>query len=252
MAAHRLRGDPLTTALRGALVMVLGALSTTWGLPASTGTAVPVPSNFTAQHQALELATPTTQPPPTTVSLPITDEPTPAPSTSRRASVRVKVAKSPGGRSGIGTTTSLSSERTTSRSASTTTSSAPRKTTAPPSTSPTTTTSTASCSSRDIQGGAVPWVATAASYIADQTGFSGQMLGIASRPNNPTSDHPHGYAIDFMVGADRSEGDRLARYVQEHGDKLGVAYVLWRVPDHFDHVHVSFGRTAVDTATFRC
>jgi hypothetical protein len=61
---------------------------------------------------------------------------------------------------------------------------------------------------------------------------------VASRPGNPTSDHPRGYALDFMV--DRSTGDALAAYAEENSEALGVSYVLWRVADHYDHVHISF------------
>jgi hypothetical protein len=108
-----------------------------------------------------------------------------------------------------------------------------------------------SCSSGGIVGGAVGWVGRAANYIAHRTGFDGDMLGIANRAGNPDSDHPHGYAIDFMVDS-RGEGDRVAAFARAHADELAVSYVLWRVKDHFDHVHVSFERKAPNQATLRC
>jgi hypothetical protein len=83
-----------------------------------------------------------------------------------------------------------------------------------------------------------------------------QMLGIAGRGG--PSDHPNGLALDFMV--DRATGDALAACVLENKEALGVTYVIWRqrmndgggwermedrggaTANHFDHVHVSFGK----------
>ena len=77
-----------------------------------------------------------------------------------------------------------------------------------------------------------------AAAIVSCSGFSGEMIGKASRPGNPRSDHPSGRAVDFMTSS-RSEGDRVASCARKTG---GVKYVLWRVADHYDHVHVSFRR----------
>ena len=89
-----------------------------------------------------------------------------------------------------------------------------------------------------IQGGAAKPTAAVANRIAKESGFSGTLLGRADRPGNPTSDHPSGYAVDFMVDS-RREGDRVAAAARR---TPGVKYVLWRVEDHFDHVHVSVNR----------
>lgn len=64
------------------------------------------------------------------------------------------------------------------------------------------------------------------------------VIGVAARPNNPTSDHPRGLALDFIV--DNSTGDDLAAYADENTEALGISYILWQVPDHYDHVHISF------------
>lgn len=67
------------------------------------------------------------------------------------------------------------------------------------------------------------------------------VLGVGSRPDNPTSCHPRGLAIDFMVGADKALGDRIFAFVTKNRVSLGATpVILWQVPDHFDHVHVSF------------
>jgi hypothetical protein len=87
------------------------------------------------------------------------------------------------------------------------------------------------------------------------------VLGKGSRTVS-TSDHPSGYAVDFLVGTDNvAEGDRIRDYVTQNRDKLGVLYVIWRqvyynhrgssrmedrgsvTANHYDHVHVSFIRT---------
>jgi hypothetical protein len=67
------------------------------------------------------------------------------------------------------------------------------------------------------------------------------VLGVGSRPDNPTSCHPKGLAIDFMVGTDKALGDRLFAFITANRIALGASpVILWQVPDHLDHVHVSF------------
>lgn len=67
------------------------------------------------------------------------------------------------------------------------------------------------------------------------------VLGAGSRSDNPTSCHPRGLAIDFMVGNNKALGDRLYAYVIARRSALGATpVVLWQVENHFDHVHVSF------------
>lgn len=67
-----------------------------------------------------------------------------------------------------------------------------------------------------------------------------QTIGRAQRPNNPTSCHPKGLALDLMVYGNGALGDRLAAYARVNKTRLGITTILWRVPDHFDHVHLSF------------
>ncbi len=93
-----------------------------------------------------------------------------------------------------------------------------------------------SCASSGF-GGVASHVAQAGHLLEEMFGVE-DVIGVASRPGNPTSDHPRGYALDFMV--DRSTGDALAAYAEENSEALGVSYVLWRVADHYDHVHISF------------
>lgn len=86
-------------------------------------------------------------------------------------------------------------------------------------------------------GGVVPHVARAGHHLQDKFGVD-DVGGVASRPNNPTSDHPSGHALDFMV--DTATGNALAAYARAHAEELGIKYVLWQVADHYDHVHISF------------
>lgn len=88
-------------------------------------------------------------------------------------------------------------------------------------------------------GGVKPWVAQAGWHLIIVFGLSeSDVGGVAARPGNPTSDHPSGHALDFMV--DTATGDALSAYAADHTEELAVKYILWQVPDHYDHVHISF------------
>lgn len=63
--------------------------------------------------------------------------------------------------------------------------------------------------------------------------------GRGARPDNPTSCHPKGLALDLIV-RNRLTGDLIATYARLNKSRLGITTILWRVPDHFDHVHLSF------------
>lgn len=56
--------------------------------------------------------------------------------------------------------------------------------------------------------------------------------------NDRLPDHPSGHAIDIMVN-DMGLGDTIAADVNAQSGRFGVKYVLWRVADHFNHVHVT-------------
>jgi hypothetical protein len=106
-------------------------------------------------------------------------------------------------------------------------------------------------------GGVKPHVRAAARFLGCRFGEP-TMYGVAGRAG--TSDHPAGLAVDFMV--DRATGDRLAACALANRGTLGITYVIWRqrinfgsgwqpmedrggiTANHFDHVHVSFDRSA--------
>ena len=52
-------------------------------------------------------------------------------------------------------------------------------------------------------------------------------------------DHPSGRALDIMTGSDMSLGDAINADVQSQTGRFGVAYTMWRVANHFDHIHVT-------------
>ncbi|MDT7551708.1 MAG: hypothetical protein QOI16_244, partial [Pseudonocardiales bacterium] len=106
-------------------------------------------------------------------------------------------------------------------------------------------------------GGVKPHVRAAARFLGCRFGEP-TTYGVAGRAG--TSDHPTGLAVDFMV--DRTTGDRLAACALQNRGALGISYVIWRqrinfgtgwqpmedrggiTANHFDHVHVSFDRSA--------
>lgn len=56
---------------------------------------------------------------------------------------------------------------------------------------------------------------------------------------DPLPDHPSGHAIDIMIGSDMALGDAINADVQSKSDQFNVSYTMWRVPSHFNHVHVT-------------
>lgn len=105
-------------------------------------------------------------------------------------------------------------------------------------------------------------------------------LGVGERPDNSTSDHPTGRAVDVMIDRwDTARGNaagwRIARWVVDNRAGMGVSYVIWDAKiwstdrasegwrpyshpsgasdptsDHLDHLHISvYGNAASDETT---
>lgn len=84
--------------------------------------------------------------------------------------------------------------------------------------------------------GLSPNASSLASYI--MSNYPGvQSIGGVRADRLP--DHPSGHAIDIMIGSNMGLGDAIAADVRSQSGRFGVSYVLWRVPDHFNHVHVT-------------
>lgn len=58
------------------------------------------------------------------------------------------------------------------------------------------------------------------------------------RPD-PIPDHPSGHAIDIMIGSDMALGDAINADVQRQSARFNVRYTMWRVANHFNHVHIT-------------
>ncbi len=52
-------------------------------------------------------------------------------------------------------------------------------------------------------------------------------------------DHPSGRALDIMIGSDMGLGDLIDADLRSQAGRFGIAYTMWRVTAHFDHVHVT-------------
>jgi hypothetical protein len=85
-------------------------------------------------------------------------------------------------------------------------------------------------------GGLVPNARSLAQYVvANYPGV--QSIGGVRADSRP--DHPSGRAIDIMIGSDMSLGDAINADIQSKAGQFGVEYTMWRVADHFNHVHVT-------------
>jgi hypothetical protein len=84
-------------------------------------------------------------------------------------------------------------------------------------------------------GGLCPNASALAWYIMNNYPGVSSIGGVRS---DPLPDHPSGHAIDIMV-SDMGLGDTIAADVRGQSGRFGVKYVLWRVADHFNHVHVT-------------
>ena len=84
--------------------------------------------------------------------------------------------------------------------------------------------------------GLVPNARTLAAYIIATYPGVQTIGGVRS---DPLPDHPSGHAIDIMIGSDMGLGDVINADVQSQAARFGVKYTMWRVANHFNHVHVT-------------
>lgn len=84
--------------------------------------------------------------------------------------------------------------------------------------------------------GLCPNARALAAYITET--YPGvQSIGGVRPDSRP--DHPSGHALDIMIGSDMGLGDAINADVLSQIDRFGVKYTMWRVADHFNHVHVT-------------
>ena len=85
-------------------------------------------------------------------------------------------------------------------------------------------------------GGLAPNARALAAYIINAYPGVQSIGGVRS---DPFPDHPSGHAIDIMIGSDMGLGDAINADVQGQAGRFGVVYTMWRVANHFNHVHVT-------------
>lgn len=85
-------------------------------------------------------------------------------------------------------------------------------------------------------GGLVPNARLLAAYISATYPGVQAIGGVRA---DPLPDHPSGHAIDIMIGSDMGLGDAINADVQGQAGRFGVVYTLWRVANHYNHVHVT-------------
>lgn len=84
--------------------------------------------------------------------------------------------------------------------------------------------------------GLVPNARTLAAYIISTYPGVQSIGGVRA---DPLPDHPSGHAIDIMIGSDMALGDTINADIQSQAERFGLSYTMWRVADHFNHVHVT-------------
>lgn len=84
--------------------------------------------------------------------------------------------------------------------------------------------------------GLIPNAKALAAYII--TNYPG-VQSIGGVRADPIPDHPSGHAIDIMIGSDMALGDAINADILSQSGRFNVRYTLWRVPSHFNHVHIT-------------
>lgn len=52
-------------------------------------------------------------------------------------------------------------------------------------------------------------------------------------------DHPSGRAVDIMVGGNTGLGNEIYTDLLSQRSRFNISYCLWRVANHYNHVHCS-------------
>lgn len=85
-------------------------------------------------------------------------------------------------------------------------------------------------------GGLCPNASALASYVMNNYPGVQSIGGVRA---DALPDHPSGHALDIMVGGNTALGNAIANDVRSQTGNFGVKYILWQVPNHYDHVHVT-------------
>lgn len=85
-------------------------------------------------------------------------------------------------------------------------------------------------------GGLIPNAKALAAYIIATYPGVQSIGGVRA---DPIPDHPSGHAIDIMIGSDMALGDAINADVLSQSGRFNVRYTMWRVANHFNHVHIT-------------
>lgn len=83
-------------------------------------------------------------------------------------------------------------------------------------------------------GGLTPNAAALADYIRSAYPGVNSIGGV--RPCDAVGEHCRGVALDIMV-SDMGLGDSIYNDIYTNKAEHGIKYCLWRVPEHFSHIH---------------
>ena len=61
-------------------------------------------------------------------------------------------------------------------------------------------------------------------------------------PDSPASDKQRNYVVTLQDNLTWNS-EQLAAYAEENSEALGIKYIIWQEPAHYDHVHISFNST---------
>lgn len=84
-------------------------------------------------------------------------------------------------------------------------------------------------------GGLIPNARALAAYIMATYPGVQSIGGVRA---DPIPDHPSGHAIDIML-SDMALGDAINADLQRQAARFNIRYTMWRVPAHFNHIHVT-------------
>lgn len=85
-------------------------------------------------------------------------------------------------------------------------------------------------------GGLCPNASALASYVMNNYPGVQSIGGVRA---DALPDHPSGHALDIMVGGNTALGNAIRNDIAGQTGTFGVKYILWQVPAHYDHVHVT-------------
>ena len=85
-------------------------------------------------------------------------------------------------------------------------------------------------------GGLCPNASALANYVMNNYPGVQSIGGVRA---DALPDHPSGRALDIMVGGNTALGNAIRNDIASKSGTFAVKYIMWQVPAHYDHVHVT-------------